>query len=505
MERTRYWIVGLLSLTVIALEVLWTRIFSAEYFYTFAFLILSFAILGLGLGALAVRLIPRLSAARSPSLALVLVTISGLAGPAIVLRLGLDFSLLYKSPAMIALFILALLVLAAPFFFAGVSLARIFRTYPSDMPTLYMADLIGRGLAVGLAVVAMNTVEVPLTAVLACVPVAIAAVLASGRYRLLGGGLAVLIGLAGIFSRPMLTVTRKEPGPVIGQHWDAMAKVKINDMDKDYRNINIDNAANSPVLKFDGNLAGEKAKEIEGEFLFHFRPLMGGKSDYTLASLGAGGGSEALQGLIEGAGEIHAIEVNGAINRMMTTGELAEFSGRIYSNPKVKVITQDGRAYLRRFSGKFDLIVSSSANSFAALASGAFALSENYLFTTEAFRDYLRALKPGGYLLMEHQFYIPRAVSEVKDALRGLGIAEGDALLRGVRASKAPANGPAPLQPPIEQGGNRRCIGAPNRRQGSAGSPRLSGAWAGQSGQSHCGQRLGEGSRRGANRHQSMH
>jgi len=60
MKRT-YTVVALLTVTLIALEIAWTRVFSAEFFYPFAFLILSLAVLGLGLGALAVRLIPALA------------------------------------------------------------------------------------------------------------------------------------------------------------------------------------------------------------------------------------------------------------------------------------------------------------------------------------------------------------------------------------------------------------------------------------------------------------
>jgi hypothetical protein len=93
------------------------------------------------------------------------------------------------------------------------------------------------------------------------------------------------------------------------------------------------------------------------------------------------------------------------------------------------VVTEDARAYVRRHHRKFDLIYSLSSNSFAALASGAFAMAENYLFTTEAFRDYWRALSDDGFLSMEHQFYMPRLVSQALDALRAEGVAQPTAHL----------------------------------------------------------------------------
>ena len=120
----------------------------------------------------------------------------------------------------------------------------------------------------------------------------------------------------------------------------------------------------------------------------------------TFLSLGAGGGQDVYQALQDGAKEIHAVEVISHLNELMQDGELAEFSGYIYKAPRVVVISEDARAYVRRFTNKFDLIYSFSSNSFAALASGAFALAENYLYTTEAFIDYWNALSENGYMLI---------------------------------------------------------------------------------------------------------
>ena len=420
MFERRFWTVALLSASVISLEVLWTRIFSAEFFYTFAFLILSFAVLGLGLGALALRLVPPLDRDENCGTVLLLSCVSGLLGPWLVLRLGLEFGKIVKEPVMAVKLIAALLIVAAPYFFAGAALAKIFKSDSREMPRLYMWDLLGAGLGAALCVLAMNTVGVPIAAALACLPLAVASSLASGRFRLAHAALLALVGVVALFSGAMLDTSRKELGPIIYRRWDTMGLLKVHDMAMDYMNINIDNAANTPVILFDGDLGGKMAKEME--FAFFFKPLVGGKSDFVLCSLGAGGGSEVLQGLIEGAGEIHAVEVNPAINRMLTGGFLKEFTGRIYLDPKVKVVSEDGRAYLRRYSGKFDIIVASSSNTFAATASGALALAENYLFTTQAFGDYWRALRPDGHMIMEHQFYIPRAVGESIAAMRLAGV-----------------------------------------------------------------------------------
>jgi hypothetical protein len=104
---------------------------------------------------------------------------------------------------------------------------------------------------------------------------------------------------------------------------------------------------------------------------------------------------------------------------MVTT---PEYTGRLYHDPRVTVVTEDARTYVRRHKNTFDIIFSLSSNTWAALGSGSFALAENYLFTKEAFEDYWRALTDGGFLSMEHQVYMPRLVSDVILALEDLGV-----------------------------------------------------------------------------------
>ena len=92
--------------------------------------------------------------------------------------------------------------------------------------------------------------------------------------------------------------------------------------------------------------------------------------------------------------------------------DLPVYTSDLYKNLKMIVVSEDARAYVRRFKNKFDIIYSLSSNTFAALASGGFAMAENYLFTTEAFKDYWNCLSDSGFLMMEHQFYMPRLVTE---------------------------------------------------------------------------------------------
>lgn len=423
MKNSKFYIIALMSVSLISLEIVWTRIFSAEYYYTFAFLILSLSILGLGLGALALRLFQPVFSRKNASGFLLLITsLLALAGPSIVLNLKLDFSRLFSSAEMLWKFVLTVLLLSSTFFSGGIALAKLFRENYDDMPRLYMADLIGAGAGAAIAIVLMNLFSTPWASFLICLPLIIASFLAlEGWYRYVNVIPLTLMFILISYSSSLLNPPRKERAPVIYQHWDAMAKIKIYNYGKESRGINIDNMANTPVHHFDGNW--NRPDSMKFDFgVFSLKNFIKSDSCCTVLSLGAGGGGEVLQALQEGAKEIHAVEVNPKINSMLLDGELSAFSGNIYKDPRVKVITEDGRTYVRRFTNKFDLITSFSSNTFAALASGSFALAENYLFTTEAFEDYYRALTNKGIFYMEHQMYMPKVVGQVMEALNNLGV-----------------------------------------------------------------------------------
>jgi len=413
-------VIALLSLSLIALELIWTRIFSAEFFYTFAFLVLSLAILGLGMGALSVRLFKFLNHSNSLSINLILTGLMTIVSPILVFQLGLDFSQIFINEMMILKLIGAIVLLSSAFYFGGISLALLFKQNHKEISSLYMSDLVGAGIGVLISLLLMNWFGTPATTFLSAIPVLIAAILVCHKWVKVLPVLLIIISYVPFNqAENLLEVERKERAPVIYKHWDAVSKIKIFDHGEQYRGINIDNIANTGVNAFDGNW------DIPDSAKFGFNIvdyLISKQDNCTFLSLGAGGGQDVFQALQFGASEVHAVEVNGHINDLLMEGDLAEFSGYIYKDPRVTVVTEDARAYVRRFENKFDMIYSFSSNSFSAMASGAFAMAENYLFTTEAFVDYWEALTEDGYLLMEHQFYMPRIVSEVIDALKIVGI-----------------------------------------------------------------------------------
>ena len=502
MENRRYVTIALVSMTLLGLELVWTRIFSAEYFYAFAFLTLSLAILGLGLGALSLRLCRVLNGRHTLGIALTLTGLWALIGPPLVVRLGLNFGMIANNWAMFGKFIVTLLLLGSSFFFGGIAVALVFKRHYDRIPGLYMSDLLGAAAGVIVAILLMNGVGTPSAATLCPLPVlAAAAFLECRTWRKLFPAAVIVLAFA-LFPRAetMLEPERQERMPVIYKHWDAMAKVKMFDYGGLARGINVDNVSNSPVLRFDGTWDDEDS--VGGDWDINVKYLVGLFDSCTFLSLGSGGGGDVLQALDHKCTDIHAVEVNAHINRMMVYGDssgyidhvpseeppqeeqtetpqdagetgaegqeaaaestevalsdsagesgaeeetppppepppmpppvirdstgkivmLPEYSGYIYHDPRVRVVTEDARTYVKRHKGEFDVIYSLSSNTWAALGSGSFALAENYLFTTEAFADYWTALSDSGFMSMEHQAYMARIVSMVQDGLKSRGV-----------------------------------------------------------------------------------
>ena len=144
--------------------------------------------------------------------------------------------------------------------------------------------------------------------------------------------------------------------------------------------------------------------------------------------IGAGGGRDIVGALAAGAREVTAVEIYRAIVDLMQ-GPFAEFSGDIYRRPGVRAVVSEGRSFLAGSSERYDLIQIALVDSWAATAAGAFALSESYLYTVEAFRLYLERLAPEGLLAVSRYtdavqpFEGARLIVLAEAALRESGVA----------------------------------------------------------------------------------
>jgi spermidine synthase len=125
---------------------------------------------------------------------------------------------------------------------------------------------------------------------------------------------------------------------------------------------------------------------------------------------------------------VTGIEINPIIADTIMRGRYADYALHLYDRPDVHIHVTDGRSYLRSTSQQFDVVQMTLVDTWASTAAGAFALSENNLYTVEAFREYFERLKPDGMIAITRwEFRQPRealrVVAVAMEALHGLGVA----------------------------------------------------------------------------------
>ena len=128
--------------------------------------------------------------------------------------------------------------------------------------------------------------------------------------------------------------------------------------------------------------------------------------------IGPGGGWDVARALASGSKNITGVEINPIIARDIMQTRFPDYSNRLYFRPEVKIVIEDGRSFVRGSAEQYQVLQATLVDTWASTAAGAFALSENNLYTTNAFLDYLNhltsnglmALRAGGLFLPVNRF-----------------------------------------------------------------------------------------------------
>jgi hypothetical protein len=148
--------------------------------------------------------------------------------------------------------------------------------------------------------------------------------------------------------------------------------------------------------------------------------------------IGPGGGNDVTTALNAGMDDITAVEVNPIIALdVMSSDPFRSYSNSIYRQPGVRLVVDEGRSFIRSSDEKYDIIQATMVDTWAATAAGAFALTENNLYTVEAFEDYANHLTDDGLLTMTRWYFEPpdqllRLVALTMAMMQELGINNPD-------------------------------------------------------------------------------
>src|SRR5439155_4020369 len=146
--------------------------------------------------------------------------------------------------------------------------------------------------------------------------------------------------------------------------------------------------------------------------------------------IGVGGGRDVLSALEFDQRSVTGVEINGNVLHA-TNGVYGDFTGHLDRNPRVRFVNDEARSYLARTKKRFDIIQISLIDTWAASSAGAYALTENSLYTTRAWEIFLDRLKPGGILSVSRWYNIPGRAKPL-EAYRATALAAKTLEERGV-------------------------------------------------------------------------
>lgn len=448
---------GLTMLATLLVEIVDSRLLSVVTWYHLSFVAISVAMLGAAAGAVAVFVSPdRFPEADGPRqlarwagrLALA-IPVSHLLSLAIPMPDGQHWTAMD-----LVVLTLSLAVVTAPFACGGVVTTLALTRTHAPVGRLYAADLFGAALGCLVAVALLDATNLSAVA-FAATALAAAGAIAFRRAAGLGAGalapitlalaLAVVAGNARTEGVRVLYPKNRAAWaqPVMDSLWNSHAHILAflpsvgpafywggGEGTAAFQNeqsfVLVDGEAGTPMTAWDGNPASLEWVSYDVTALpYHLRK--GGRTGIV----GVGGGRDILSAIWSGSPAITAVEINDNVVSLLTT--LHRRFTKIADHPGVTLVHDEGRAYLTRTTEQFDVLQMSLVDTWAATGAGAFTLSENGLYTREAWRIFLDRLTPTGVISVS-RWFSPAQASETS---RLIALAVSALVDRGVKQPEA--------------------------------------------------------------------
>jgi spermidine synthase len=397
------------------LELSLTRIFSVVFYYHMAFLAISIALFGMGAGGVfsyvvagwpgnLFRKIGTLSVINCLLVAVAVLTVLAQQGTPDFTR----FALIYFTNAL-------------PFFITGAIISLVISDTVERVNRVYFFDLLGAAGGCLVLIPLLNQAGKaggPNTTLSVAVLFAAAAAIwfnlgksRTGRVVSVGVALAVTL-LVIVNNKTGWIDVRYAKGQRLQNEkfvrWNSFSRIALGE-EREYHTpmIFIDADASTGVAEddFSKPLSDARRHKLlygEGQGLpYVIRP--GAK---TLI-IGPGGGWDVARALASGSHDVTGVEINPIIARTIMQEKYPELSHGLYLRPDVHIQVEDGRSFVRRTDQRFQVIQATLVDTWASTAAGAFALSENNLYTADAFYDYLNHLTDDGLLVFTRWGFDP--------------------------------------------------------------------------------------------------
>lgn len=449
MSRFKFYAgVFLVTSSTLMLQLIETRILSVISWYHLAFFAISMAMFGLTAGSVWIYLKSDRYTQKTMSYdlayfsaAFAITTVLSL-GMQLVLTLTVTFSI-----TGIIVWVLLAVFMAVPYFFSGVTISLALTRGPYPIGRVYGVDLVGAAVGCLGVLFLLNFTDGPSAVIW------VGAIAAAGAWFFAGSGIGappeakppwasllqnqgrifILLALFAIGNgltpyglQPILVKDRVEGrSSAVVEKWNSFSRVTIF---KDSRReapqiwgpspklppglvverkyMEIDGFASTSMYRFRGDVAEASYFKYDVTNLGYFLP-----NQKRAAIIGVGGGRDILSAWVFGLRDITGIEINPAFIHLLTAEpEFTEFAGLAQLN-SVRLIVDEARNWFARTPETFDIIQMTLTDTEAATGAGAFTLSENGLYTVEAWKLFLSRLTPTGVFTVS-RWYAPGQVNE---------------------------------------------------------------------------------------------
>ncbi|MCC6866218.1 MAG: hypothetical protein IT280_08690 [Ignavibacteria bacterium] len=431
-----------ISLSALMLEFTLIRVLSVSLWYHFAFMIISIALLGIGISGVTIIISKRIAKAEINSfltITSIIYAVSIIASFSAINKIPFEpFSLLLDSSQFIYLPVYYILI-TLPFFLAGLIIGQLFTRFKTGINELYFYDLVGAGLSCFVFILVLpafgGSGGIVFASILACLGTLLFGTQPSRRKYFGMFGAMIMLVINGLFLinpetfLPIYISSNKVYGNYIKEHPDLMLQTRWNSFSKvdvmkddgeavdDYPVYTaIIDAGNSTtnIPKVPNLLDSGARPPFDASMLAMYLKR---EDTAKVFIVGSGGGGEILSALTNNAKSVTAVEINPILNQLIETDLANYWTGGITRDKRVKIITDDARSWLRGKRIKYDVIISAHTISASATNSGAMSLVENYILTEEALREYLQHLDINGILYITRpEPQMPRLVASIKEA-----------------------------------------------------------------------------------------
>ncbi len=448
----------MVTLATLMYEILLTRIFSVTMWYHYAFMAVSIALFGMTVGAMLVYLFPgafpRDRSKYYLGLSSLLFAVSIL--PSFLTHLSIPFVMQRSITALYSIG-LTYAVISVPFVFSGMCVSLALTRFAGQVSKLYAADLAGAAIGCILLIYALKITDGPTAVIVVAFLASVGAVffVAGENFgKLKRVALICSLFFAAVAALHTVLVVKQSPllrlmwvkGALedrpLYEKWNSFSRVRVygdptrpekpfgwgisSTFPADRRvkqlYLTIDAGAGTILTGFDGNLKELDYLKYDVTNVAYYL-----KRDAKVLVVGTGGGRDILSALVFGEASVLGVEINeniiDAVNR--TYGD---FTGHLDRSPKITFVPDEARSYVARSRDKFDIVQISLIDTWAATTAGAFVLTENSLYTVEAWKLFLDHLTSNGVLTVSRWYSrdrpgeVYRLTSLASTALEQLGV-----------------------------------------------------------------------------------